>query len=61
MVDDQLRQEASRYALCFTCDACAHFAPERLACGNGYPTEPHRLVDLARDSELLFCKDFELV
>lgn len=59
-VDPQLRREAETFALRFGCESCCHFAPETSACGNGYPTAPHRGVDLTRVESLLFCKEFEL-
>lgn len=59
-VDERLRDEARNYRLCFTCERCAHFAPETATCGNGYPTEPHRDVELDTRGELAFCKEFEL-
>lgn len=59
-VTPAFREEAARFRLAFTCEHCAHFVPESNACGNGYPTEPHRKVDLATRSELEFCKSFEL-
>jgi hypothetical protein len=59
-VDPRFREEARRYALCYTCEHCAHYDPERERCGNGYPTDPHRRRDLKDVRELLFCKQFEL-
>lgn len=65
-VDLRFRQEAARFRLSFTCEACAHFAPESGACGNGYPNQAHRAAAVetrgADDaaSELEFCKEFEL-
>lgn len=59
-VDSRLREEAARFALRFGCESCAHFAPETSACGNGYPTEPHRGIDLSRVASLAFCKEFEV-
>jgi hypothetical protein len=59
-VDEQLRGEARRFSLRFGCESCVHFAPEAQQCGNGYPTEPHRNIDLSRVSQLEFCKDFEV-
>ncbi len=59
-VDQRLREEAQRFELRFGCESCAHFAPETLACGNGYPTGPHRGVDLSRATSLEFCKAFEV-
>jgi len=38
-----------------------HFAAERRACANGYPTDAHLEVDLERADSLEFCKEFELV
>ncbi|HET7541478.1 MAG TPA: hypothetical protein VFK05_16495 [Polyangiaceae bacterium] len=60
LVDLRLREEAARFQLRFTCEHCVHFAAERRACANGYPTAPHLDVDLSRHS-LEFCKEFELV
>jgi hypothetical protein len=60
-VDQQLRDEAARFRLRFGCESCAHFAPEAQSCGNGYPTAPHRGIDLSRVEALEFCKDFEIV
>jgi len=59
-VDQRLRDEAARFRLRFTCEACAHFAPESQRCGNGYPTAPHRDIDLAHVEALEFCKEFEV-
>ena len=59
-VDDKLILEAERYAFRFTCEACTHFDPERLLCGEGFPTEPHQGIDLDRVKSLEFCKAFEL-
>ena len=59
-VDHRLRTEARRYALRFGCEACAAFDPERPSCAYGYPTEPHRAIELDDVVELAFCKAFEL-
>jgi hypothetical protein len=59
-VDERLVREAERFGLRFRCEECAHFSPEQGSCGNGYPTEPHRAVELARRTSLEFCKEFEL-
>ena len=59
-VDDQLRTEARRYALRFTCDACLHFDADRPSCSHGYPHHEHQGVDPERVSVLSFCKLFEL-
>ena len=61
LVDAQLREEADRFRLRFTCEHCVHFAAERRACANGYPTHAHLEVDLEARAELEFCKEFELV
>ena len=61
LVDSQLREEAARFELRFTCEACVHFAAERRACANGYPTHAHLDIDLERVQSLEFCKEFELV
>jgi hypothetical protein len=60
-VDDDLRREARCYRLAFGCEACAHYDAPEQRCANGYPAEAHRGIDLDRTSELLFCKEFELV
>jgi hypothetical protein len=59
-VDQRLRNEAARFALRFGCESCVHFAPETLACGEGFPTGPHHHIDLARVESLEFCKAFEV-
>ena len=61
LIDSTLRAEAKRFELRFTCDACVHFAAERGACANGYPTRAHLGVDLEAQESLEFCKEFELV
>jgi hypothetical protein len=60
VVDEQLRREAEELSLRFTCEHCAHYDPSSGNCGNGYPTSPHRGVELERVAELRFCKEFEL-
>lgn len=60
-IDERLRREAAAYALRFTCEHCAHFVEEERACAHGYPSAPHRSLDLARLTTLEFCKEFELV
>jgi len=59
-VDDRFRQEARRFVLRFTCDACAYFDPDQSLCSNGYPAREHWRVDPERVTELSFCKLFEL-
>lgn len=59
-VDPRLREEAARFELRFTCEHCVHFEPERRGCAHGYPTAPHLGVELAREREIEFCKEFEL-
>ena len=61
LVDERLRLEARRFGLRFSCEHCAHFDVRRAACANGYPNEAHQDADLASRSELLFCKEFELL
>ena len=60
-VDAQLQDEARRFQLRFTCEHCVHFAAERRACANEYPTHAHLDIDLERRESLEFCKEFELV
>jgi hypothetical protein len=59
-VDLRFVSEAERYAFRFTCEACAHFDAVRLSCGEGFPNDAHRSVDLGRAASLEFCKSFEL-
>lgn len=59
-VDEQLRAEASRYALRLRCETCAHFVEETAACANEYPNAAHRDQALDAIAELEFCKEFEL-
>ncbi len=59
-VDERLRGEARAFRLAFRCDECAAFDPDATACAYGYPTEPHRGVDLDARDHVLFCKAFEL-
>jgi hypothetical protein len=59
-VDEQLREEARRFELCFTCETCAHFDPAAVRCASGYPTEPHRGIRLAEARSIVFCKEYEL-
>ena len=61
VVDERLRREASEFRLRFTCEDCAHFAPDRGACSHGYPNEAHRAVVLSERESCEFCKEFELV
>jgi hypothetical protein len=61
LIDPKLRHEAKLFGLRFTCEDCVHFAVERRACANGYPTRPHLGVDLEAQESLEFCKEFELV
>lgn len=59
-VDARLREEAETLRLRFRCEECAAFDADRAACVYGYPTEPHRGIDLARARDVLFCKAFEV-
>ena len=59
-VDSNFREQALRFRLSFTCEACAHFAPESGACANEYPNQAHRASALDAQHELEFCKEFEL-
>ena len=59
VVDERLRDEARAFSLRFACEDCAHFEPETVRCGNGYPTAPHARVDLAVRRTLEFCKEFD--
>ncbi|HEX6246006.1 MAG TPA: hypothetical protein VFZ61_34005 [Polyangiales bacterium] len=56
-------EQRARYALRFTCEHCSHFQVERGSCTHGYPTGVHRSAryeEPSEDTELVFCKDFDL-
>jgi hypothetical protein len=56
-------EQRARYALRFTCEHCSHFQVDRASCTHGYPTSVHRSARYERpseDTELVFCKDFDL-
>lgn len=57
-VDARLREEATRYALRFACEDCAHFDSAFARCSLEYPAAPRRDALLAEEFEL--CKEFEL-
>jgi hypothetical protein len=57
---ERFRLEAEAFDLRCTCESCAAFDDERASCAYGYPTEPHRRLQLAEDREFIFCKAFEL-
>jgi hypothetical protein len=55
--------QRERFALRFTCEHCSHFQAERERCTHGYPTEVHRGArydEASAETELVFCKDFDL-
>lgn len=60
VVDEQLRREARRYSLRFTCESCAWFDAERGSCSHAFPNDAHRAIDLDLVTEVAFCKEFEL-
>jgi hypothetical protein len=60
LVDPRLQAEAQRFELRFGCEHCVHFAAERQACANEYPTRAHLAIDLDSALSLEFCKEFEL-
>jgi hypothetical protein len=60
VVDERLREEASRFKLVFACPSCA-WLDEAGACALGYPNADHldaRLDESRR--EVIFCKAFEV-
>jgi hypothetical protein len=59
-VDEQLREEASRFRLVFTCEHCVEYDAEGDRYSFGYPSEMHKRIDLASATEVVFCKAFEL-
>ena len=59
-VDRQLRDEAKRFSLVFTCRRCAHFDAATSRCSLDFPVAPHLDVDLETADQVTFCKAFEL-
>lgn len=60
-VDQQYREERSRFGLRLHCEDCALFDEARAACAHGFPTDEHRRPQgESEDSRVVFCKDFEL-
>ena len=59
-VDLRLVTEASRHALRFACEDCAHATPD--GCAHGYPDDarPHRRDLDEEGGAIAFCKEFEL-
>lgn len=56
-------EQSARFALRFTCEHCSHFQAERERCTHGYPCDVHRAAHYEHagaETELLFCKDFDL-
>ena len=56
-------EQRAQYALRFTCEHCSHFQVESERCVHGYPTEVHRAAryeGASAETELVFCKDFDL-
>lgn len=70
LLDARLAAEIRRFALRFTCEACAHADGD--ACSLGYPNDAHRRTEALDDAlaappsevvapvTLTFCKEFEL-
>ena len=59
-VDAQLREEAARYRLVFSCGRCAQYDAEARECSLGYPSQPHESAELEDRDEVVFCKTFEM-
>jgi hypothetical protein len=58
-------EEASRFALRFTCDDCGHFDAAGERCRHGWPVALHRRERYERSGEgaadeVVFCKEFEV-
>lgn len=57
---ERFDDEAARFALSFTCEACGHFDPDRDACAHEWPTALHRAARyLSSKEDVVFCKEFE--
>ena len=59
-VDLELRQEALRFRLAFSCERCVSFEADEGGCALGYPNSAHAGVNLELVDEVVFCKAFEL-
>jgi hypothetical protein len=54
--------ERTRFALRFTCEHCTYFHADEERCTHGYPNAEHRSARYRENAtELVFCKDFELL
>src|SRR5688500_4250050 len=53
-------EERERFQLRFTCEDCAHFDRERVACRHFWPNETHQLSYYKTPVVIDFCKEFEL-
>jgi hypothetical protein len=57
-------EQATRFALRFTCDDCGYFDPASERCRHDWPNALHRRARYERppepDDEVVFCKEFEV-
>ncbi len=60
-VDQRFLDEARRFELRATCEACVYFAPESSHCSEGFPNEEHVDAPDAVGQTVCFCKRFELL
>ena len=59
--DERFRAEHDAFALRFTCEHCTHFDEPARRCAHGFRSELHQIGRYySSDSDVLFCKEFEL-
>jgi hypothetical protein len=57
----EFEHQRRRFALRFTCEACAHFERDAQGCSFGFPDTDHRDARYrGGPADVVFCKAFEL-
>lgn len=60
-VDQRFVDEAKRFSLRGSCEACVYLAPESQTCSEGYPNHEHLALPREVGQSVCFCKKFELL
>ena len=62
LVDGRFARQARELSLRFQCGDCFHYVPETGGCAHFWPNDEHKAPPPEGDeqSDLLFCKEFEL-